>query len=361
MDITAAIDVAVGLVLMYLVLSLLCTTINESIASFFSLRANTLSAALHELIDNVNLKALFDDHGMVNGNKVAANGGKVKASPATSKTADLPDPKDSKQPETSAPTSLWSRLTQSSEPSYLSGRSVALALIGSIDPKNPTPTFQQIKDTVTNLPDSNIRDALLSSILEADGKVDNVRDGMASWFDGAMDRLSGAYKRDLQTISLIVGFVIAAAFNADSLYVGTKLWQDRSLSQMIAQSAPELLKSIPPPKAPGNGAAPPAPASDGPAKPLQLEQAMANIKTAQDELRGLPIGWAGVKWPGKVCSCNALGDWAGFLLIKILGLAMTAAALMMGAPFWFDLLQKIMNLRGTGDKPGKSVPPQPTT
>ena len=81
----------------HLVLSLLCTTVNEFIASAFSLRANTLAAALHQLIDNVNLKALFDDHGMINSSKVAANGGKV--APTAAKTvAALPDPTGSGQP-----------------------------------------------------------------------------------------------------------------------------------------------------------------------------------------------------------------------------------------------------------------------
>ena len=49
MDITSALDIAVGLVLLYLVLSLFCTTINEFISGILRLRASTLKAALEKL------------------------------------------------------------------------------------------------------------------------------------------------------------------------------------------------------------------------------------------------------------------------------------------------------------------------
>ena len=42
------------------------------------------------------------------------------------------------------------------------------------------------------------------------------------------------------------------------------------------------------------------------------------------------------------------------ILSKILGLAVTILAVMLGAPFWFDLLNKVTNLRGTGGKPASS-------
>ncbi|MEU7908022.1 hypothetical protein [Actinoplanes sp. NPDC049118] len=44
----------------------------------------------------------------------------------------------------------------------------------------------------------------------------------------------------------------------------------------------------------------------------------------------------------------AAGDW----LLKLLGLALTAAAAAIGAPFWFDLLNRLVNLRSTGRRPG---------
>jgi hypothetical protein len=82
MNMTAALDITIGLVLMYLVLSLFCTTINEFIASLTRLRANSLKGALEELIDNPGLLSLFHNHGFIDGSKIATSGGVQKTTPA---------------------------------------------------------------------------------------------------------------------------------------------------------------------------------------------------------------------------------------------------------------------------------------
>ena len=42
-------------------------------------------------------------------------------------------------------------------------------------------------------------------------------------------------------------------------------------------------------------------------------------------------------------------------MAKLTGLAITAFAISLGAPFWFDMLSKIMNVRGTGAKPASTT------
>ena len=63
----AAIDVAIGLVLMYLVLSLLCTVVNEFLANKFDLRSKSLAAGLKELLDDPVVHDAFYDHGLIAG------------------------------------------------------------------------------------------------------------------------------------------------------------------------------------------------------------------------------------------------------------------------------------------------------
>jgi hypothetical protein len=45
----------------------------------------------------------------------------------------------------------------------------------------------------------------------------------------------------------------------------------------------------------------------------------------------------------------------------IIGWLITATAALFGAPFWFDLLQQFIRLRGTGPKPEASTTPSPAT
>ena len=69
----AAIDVAIGLILMYLMLSLLCTVVNEFIATKLELRFSTLKDALQKLIDDP--AVLTKSHGLIASNfRAAATG-----------------------------------------------------------------------------------------------------------------------------------------------------------------------------------------------------------------------------------------------------------------------------------------------
>ncbi len=60
---------------------------------------------------------------------------------------------------------------------------------------------------------------------------------------------------------------------------------------------------------------------------------------------GLPIGWDrnNPKLVPPLSSWEDIGGW----LLKIFGWLITAVAISLGAPFWFDLLNKFMVVRST--------------
>ena len=125
-----------------------------------------------------------------------------------------------------------------------------MALLGSLDPTKPVPGFADMESAIRHLPDSNIRDVLLSHVGSVGQDVTRLRDGVATWFDQTMDRLSGVYKRKLKIISFIVGFLLAIAVNADTITVANALWHDNVLRDQIVQIAsrtpnPDLLATGP--------------------------------------------------------------------------------------------------------------------
>ena len=235
----AAIDVTIALILMYLMLSLLCTVINEFIATKLKLRAKSLASAIEQLLDNQALRNAFYRHGLIvtsvrataTGPQSTMSGVSSVASGVRDMMISRPPAELSTQPATSpdAPSGLVvsvpapAPMAPESHPSYLSSRSVALALIASLDPAKPLPVIQDIVNTVENLPASRIRDVLLSSLTEAGTDVDKLRTSIATWFDDSMERLSGAYKRQLKWISMLVGLIVTIAFNADSFNVAMTL------------------------------------------------------------------------------------------------------------------------------------------
>ena len=79
------------------------------------------------------------------------------------------------------------------------------------------------------------------------------------------------------------------------------------------------------------------------------------FKDADEKLRPLPIGWHldAADWQLPKSS----GEWGRRVLnaiIIIAGWLVTALALSLGAPFWFDLLTKFINIRGAGPKPKRA-------
>jgi len=284
MTLNSAVDVAIGLILMYLVLSLICTTVNEYIATALKLRATTLADGIKKLIDDPVLHQAFSDHGLVDGTKAA----------------------------------LGTRL-----PSYMDGRTFAMAILGSLDSTKPIPAFDDIKHALQHMADSNIRDTLLAQVVLASGDIQALRDNVAGWFDQTMERVGGAYKKTLKLMSLLVGLALAAIINADTMSVATALWRDPTLRTQLTDAASHAQLT-----APGGDAA--------------LRASIASTRT----FRPLPIGWHLDSDDGSEKTSVA---W--FWLQKVFGLVLTGIALSLGAPFWFDLLSKFMNVRGSGEKP----------
>jgi hypothetical protein len=177
MNSNAVIDVGLGIVLMYLLLGLVCTMVNEFVASVLSLRAQTLAKGLEALIDNEQLLRTFQAHGLIAGQSSPSGG----------------------------------------DPSYLAGKSVAAALLDSLSPDRPIVAVADVIEAANKLPTSNVKDAILLAATTAGNDIDKLRSQVAAWFDDSMDRLSGVYKRMLQWTSLAVGLALAIAVNADTL------------------------------------------------------------------------------------------------------------------------------------------------
>ena len=216
-------DVAIGLAVMYLMFSLVATTLNEMVATLVKLRARYLSSALPAIIDHAPLRSDFYKSGIVRGIDSALQ------------AVDASSPVKFNFGKSQAVTSSQDSVTR--HPSYISSDNFAHALLNSLDPSKSLPVFSDVRQSVQLMPNCNIRDVLLAQIVAANGDLDKLRTGVATWFDDAMDRVGGVYKRDMKYISVIVGVLLAIAFNADSVSVTRALWQDPKLREAMVQVA----------------------------------------------------------------------------------------------------------------------------
>jgi hypothetical protein len=160
----------------------------------------------------------------------------------------------------------------------------------------------------------------------------NLRATLERHFDEAMERLSGAYKRRAMVWLFAVGVGIAAIGNVSVYHIAQSLWSDTTTRQAVVQAA----KNVDP---------------DG-IDASDLDSVGATVSQLEDI--GVPVGWTE----------RAKADWGKartFPLTRvgmILGWLLTGVLVTLGAPFWFDLLSRLVALRSSGDKP-KSTEPVP--
>lgn len=289
-------EVAAGLVFVYLVLSVAASEIKEGIAWAFGLRSKMLESGIRNMLadpDNILTAKLFA-HPLIAGTAQAG-----------------------------------------SKPSYISSRNFALALYDTLFPQVQTSpkTFDDLRTMIRQLPDSPARATLLGLVSTGQGDIEAARKRVENWFDDSMERVSGWYKRRAQVIVAAGGLVLCAFFNADTLMIIRELWADQSLRAAVTASAEERIKQ-------------PA-VSDDQRKAL-LYSISDDIRTAD----ATPIGWK--PSDGKVAEIRGIPVDCRQWLKKILGILITTIAVAMGAPFWFDTLNKIINLRLSGSPPPDS-------
>jgi hypothetical protein len=273
---STVLEVALGLTFCYGTVALIVSTLQEALAAAFRLRANTLLAGVKSMLNDPRFDGLARA---------------VYAHPLVNPHADG---------------SAASERELRSKPSYIASAHFAIALVDSL--WRIPGDFTQLGSAIAAIPDPQLRHALLGLYGRA-RDLHAFQDMLAGWFDNAMARMSGTYKRRQLLISLLLALLLAILFNIDSIHLFRTLWQQPALAAHL-HDAP------------------------GVATPGTLDPAVF------DALMALPIGWT--HFPPVP---NA--DFA----LQVAGWCVTASTALFGAPFWFDLMQRIVRMRSTGTRP----------
>ena len=256
-------------------------------------------------------------------------------------------------------------------------------------PPDGTPrTFDKIRKQIKALPPSSLRATLFTLADLADNSRDKFLDHIAHWFDETQEHVRAAYRRASGFWLMLIAAILVVILNVDSIRIANVLWQDAKLRDTVAKAAEQYVTehaagstaAMKPSAAtkPGDKPADQPPSKPGeeaakqPAEtPAQKAAASSNGKPSSFdtdlplnrylEVRkkltdsGLPLGWSRTEFPTlderPTCPRRI---WSGlaFLLIKLAGLAITTLATSLGAPFWFDMVNKLVNIRSSvGNKP----------
>jgi hypothetical protein len=305
-----ALDIAIGLSFVYLLLSLISTTVNEMIAGFLKTRARFLEKGISSLLHDPTLKDKIYSHPLIK--SLASNPFKPL-------------------------------------PSYIPADKFALAVMDVLTgTDNPTFDVNALRNGVIEHGSPDFQRAMLS-ILDAAGNDPAIaKQKIEDWFDEGMDRVSGWYKRNSQRNVLILAVVITLAVNADTFHVMDVLWRDPTTRAALVEQAKSRISTQEP-------TAVPLVEYDDPEDPTAskiLSNSMsptsaltAGEKQSLNQLTGWTIEW-------EQRGNGSLWKWL-LAMIKLhwLGWIVTSIALSLGAPFWFDTLNRFMTIRNSGRAP----------
>lgn len=316
----AALDVAIGLVFIYAIYSLLATTITELVASIFSLRGVDLRKGISRMLDDCSpRKPLLS--------KIRL---KKNESPCDQPEVVKLSGEFLKQPEI-----VYLSKRESKPPSYIKSKTFAKGFVNALFEKHGTKDLQEIKKKLQNS-NSLTNKFILNLINEANDDILIFKSLAEDWFNETMERVSGWYKKRIQIITVFVGLIMSFSMSIDTIAIGQKLSQDKKTRLAMVEVASKY--------------------ADG----FVFADSLSNdnlekINQLNNKVDSLLVQVQNSNTIMEISRPDNFGLWDDDNNVKeswlwIAGCFLTAIALSVGAPFWFDLLSRLINLRGAGIK-----------
>jgi hypothetical protein len=182
-------------------------------------------------------------------------------------------------------------------------------------------------------------EGLKKGTIEFDNMVADYRKNVEGWFDNVMTQSSSWYKIRSQWMAFWIGLSIAVVMNVDTIHVAQKLWQEPTARAVIVAQAQAQVQGETPPE---------------------------NISFSTAKNLNFPVGWTTTPLEKNVCrsidiidyqlvilsagQCLSITSIPAFnnlwgIFVKLIGFLLTAAAASQGAPFWFDVLRKLVGVK----------------
>lgn len=396
---SVVLDVVIGLVFIYLLYSLLASVLQEIIATNIRLRAYMLRRAIVKMLDDTNCNKcssekfsnIFYDHPLI------------------------------KYLGTKSWFEKIFRAKEKTKPSYITPENFSKVIIdllrgekyrlgGSQSERIGVAISEgKLSATKGNQPEIIIETEtiryLKSIWADSQGDVEKFKVLLEQWFNDTMERARGWYKQQVQVILFVLGFFIAAFFNVDTIVIAKKLSNDKEARAQMVNMANSYIESSSSIKI-----------RSGEDKLTLDSEAIKRVDSLYQELDkqlngdiakansilglgawlpdSIEVSWQKVAndainkiavfpifidkkaLPKKDLTAMpkyvGFGFWDKFSYLFCLmwyhkiGFLLTAIAISFGAPFWFDLLNKLMKLRGstqqqnTVDKPNSGENTIPT-
>ncbi len=369
-----SLDVAAGLVFVYLFMSVLATVAREAFEGFMKRRSRNLEKGLIELLC---------DHPPEKKSPKAKGAKKIEGYEVLQAFYDHPLIMSLYRGRYTIPPKR-NFLQSRSMPSYVPSSHFAYVILDMLSERGGLGTDQglslnAVMDGSRQLGNPRLARMVQFAVSNAGGDVDKARQFLENWFNATMDRVTGWYRLETQTFLFWVSLVACVVLNVNTVVIADALYRSPTLRKGVEVAAESYYQK----HASGQ---------------LQTGELQTLGNNPLNEL-GLPLGWTqqtrdamarlfareeaaavdpeavallqvtakdSQSWTGQLASSvnsvwqevvnfyygtpglgdNTLFNFLPFVSL-IMGWVMTAFAVTLGAPFWFDILSKLMVVRST--------------
>ena len=349
-------DVAIAMTLVYLLLSLIVSGITEFFNLIFRKRAKFLEKAI--------AKAFADPHNKNWSEKIFKH----------------PLIKSLKAGEKKLPSYISSDIFAKSlidiiaRESLADGRTHDKTGSKKDNPEMSGEIYLSFCKATERLTEGDVKDMLRVFIENSTG-LESLRKNIETWYNEYMDRVSGWFKKHIKKFTFLFAVLLTLILNVDSLKIVNTLWKDAQLRDAVVKTAEAYLSDA--------KNLPPSVNTDSVKVICEYRDTIINNVPVKDslirvsvspgfrdadsviscingtydklEILNIPLGWGCskdqlLKKDKTRCECMA-EEFSDHWIMKLIGWLLTAIMLSFGAPFWFDLLNRLVSFRATGKKP----------
>ncbi|MBC7913582.1 MAG: hypothetical protein H7Y07_05595 [Pyrinomonadaceae bacterium] len=377
---SVALDVVIGLVFIYLLYSLLATVLAEIIATNLGLRARNLKEAIDRMLndENTKVKTIWEPGWFWDKVNRVIDSFRLMKNPKNVHVNNFYN-----HPEIKYLGSSGIFRNPSSFKAVSFSKTMMYILNGS-GPLNPAKIEAELKNNAPKILGEETASYVLSLWEDSYGDIARFKQQLEAWFDRTMEQATEWYKRKIQLVLLVLGFSFAWIFNADTLVIVKKLSNDKSareqmvnLAQAYQQNNQQVPENIKKALTRQEGLEYSRKLDSLLDVRKKLDEAVVNANTLLGsfswlpnsilvkvdpvtqtkvypigiEKEILPHGKPSIGLKGNYYLNFDTGDkWLySFRIMRkhFFGFMLTAIAISLGAPFWFDLLNKMMKLRSS--------------
>ncbi len=171
-----------------------------------------------------------------------------------------------------------------------------------------------ITNAISQLPESEGKQALLKWVNQGVTDINDLRKRSHDYFAGVLNQAAATFKSHARSIVITFSAILVVALGTDSIQITKDLWSNAELRSMAAAQATMAVQAE---------------------SALGLDELIQSLSNTT-----LRITWVQVR--DTFPTSGDTMEWATFVTLKVIGLAISVWAVSQGSSFWYDLLKKLV-------------------